>query len=71
MPYATNSDLTAPIRRVLPRHAQDIYRGAFNNAYERYGASREPVANRIAWTAVKCRYVHARAGVWVPRSRRA
>lgn len=33
MPYATNSDLPPPVRHVLPRHAQDIYREAFNHAF--------------------------------------
>ena len=41
MPYAKNDDLPAPVRRVLPRHAQDIYRAAFNDAFVRYGAKRE------------------------------
>ena len=32
MPYRTNHDLPPPVRHVLPAHAQDIYRAAFNNA---------------------------------------
>jgi len=71
MPYANNSDLPTPLRKVLPRHAQDIYRAAFNNAYEHYGASNEQTAHRIAWAAVKRHYVRLAAGVWVPRSKRA
>jgi len=67
MPYATNSDLPVRVRKVLPRHAQDIYRAAFNNAYERYGAKREAVAHRIAWAAVKRRYIQRAAGFWVAR----
>jgi len=68
MPYATNSDLPAPIRRVLPHHAQDIYRAAFNSAYEHYGADHESTAHRVAWAAVKRHYVHVASGVWLPRS---
>lgn len=71
MPYATNEDLPAPVRRALPRHAQDIYRAAFNNAFARYGADREAVAHRIAWAAVKRRYVQRAAGVWVARAEAA
>jgi len=71
MPYATNSDLPARVRNSLPHHAQDIYRAAFNDAYERYGADREATAHRIAWSAVKRRYVQRAAGFWVERSKTA
>ncbi len=71
MPYAKTTDLPAPVRKVLPRHAQEIYRAAFNDAYEHYGAAREATAHRIAWAAVKRRYAHVASGVWVPRSKRA
>jgi cation transport regulator len=67
MPYATNADLPAGVRKNLPRHAQDIYRAAFNDAYERYGADHEAVAHRIAWAAVKRRYMQRAAGMWVAR----
>ena len=67
MPYMKNVDLPARVRRVLPEHAQDIYRAAFNDAYARYGAEREAVAHRIAWAAVKRRYVQRAAGFWVAR----
>lgn len=67
MPYATNSDLPARVRKVLPRHAQDIYRAAFNSAYQRYGAARESVAHRIAWAAIKRRYIKRTAAFWVAR----
>ncbi len=67
MPYASNSDLPTRVRKALPRHAQDIYRAAFNNAYERYGKDHEAIAHRIAWSAVKRRYVQRAAGFWVAR----
>jgi len=70
VPYASSSDLPAPLRKVLPRHAQEIYRAAFNDAYEHYGAEREAVAHRIAWSAVKRRYVKRGTGIWVERSAR-
>jgi len=64
MPYKTNSDLPEPVRHVLPAHAQDIYREAFNSAWKQYAdplarrdeASREEVAHRVAWSAVKQKY---------------
>lgn len=67
MPYPTNADLPARVRKALPDHAQDIYRAAFNDAYLRYGADREAVAHRIAWAAVKRRYIQRAAGFWVAR----
>jgi cation transport regulator len=71
MPYATNSDLPPRVRKVLPHQAQDIYRGAFNSAYERYGAEHEATAHRIAWAAVKRSYVQRAAGFWVAREHAA
>jgi cation transport regulator len=71
MPYASNSELPLRVRNVLPRHAQDIYRAAFNDAFERYGPQREAIAHRIAWSAVKRRYVQRAAGIWEAREPRA
>jgi cation transport regulator len=69
MPYASNDDLPATLRRHLPEHAQDIFREAFNHAWASYRA-REPgrieeIANRVAWAAVKKRY-HKVGDAWVP-----
>ena len=68
MPYATNAALPSSVRDHLPEHAQDIYRAAFNNAYDRYGGDREGRAHRIAWAAVKRRYEKV-GDVWVERDR--
>ncbi len=59
MPYSDNADLPANLRRILPGHAQDIYRSAFNAAWESYADSerREEIAHRVAWAAVKRSYV--------------
>ena len=54
MPYRTNEDLPPGVRYVLPEHAQDIYRAAFNSAWEQYGGDER--AHRIAWAAVKRKY---------------
>jgi cation transport regulator len=67
MPYRFNADLPSNVRNVLPSHAQDIYREAFNHAFERYG---EDSARRIAWAAVKRRY-EKRNGLWVESDSRA
>ncbi len=55
MPYVTNADLPASVRRHLPPHAQDIFREAYNHAFDRYGGD-EARAFRIGWAAVKQRY---------------
>jgi cation transport regulator len=55
MPYKTNSDLPDNVRDVLPAHAQDIYREAFNHALDEYGGE-EPRAFKVAWAAVKKKY---------------
>lgn len=73
MPYVTIADLPEPVRRHLPRHAQEIYREAFNRAWAQYadprrrrGGSREEVAHRVAWAAVK-RVYEKRGEDWVSR----
>ena len=64
MPYKTNNDLPTNVTHVLPVHAQDIYREAFNHAWQEYAnpderrdnASREETAHEVAWSAVKKKY---------------
>lgn len=58
MPYGSNTDLPASVRSHLPEHAQDIYRAAFNHAFEshRGDARQEEIVHRIAWSAVKRQY---------------
>ncbi len=53
MPYATIDDLPPAVRH-LPLHAQEIFRAAFNAAWDSYGE--EETAFRVAWAAVKKRY---------------
>ena len=70
MPYPTIEDLPESLRRNLPQHAQEIFRAAFNNAWDRYRAlppaALEERAHRIAWAAVKRSYRKA-GEIWVPR----
>lgn len=64
MPYKTKSELPESVKNVLPSHAQDIYKEAYNGAFDQYNdpddrrgdASREEVAHRVAWSAVKQQY---------------
>ncbi|HYG89150.1 MAG TPA: ChaB family protein [Azospirillum sp.] len=63
MPYRRNMELPESVKSRLPMHAQDIYRSAFNNAWQEYDRSekcrtdsREATAHKVAWAAVKRRY---------------
>ena len=68
MPYRSNFELPASVRSHLPEHAQDIYREAFNHAFDAHTGDprQEEAAHRIAWAAVKRRYVKD-ADQWVER----
>jgi cation transport regulator len=68
MPYVSNVDLPASVRSHLPDHAQDIFRAAFNHAFENHlnDPRHEEIAHRIAWSAVKRLY--KKVGIsWVQR----
>ena len=64
MPYATIDDLPPAVRH-LPVHAQEIFRAAFNNAWDEYGGDEER-AFRVAWAAGKKRY-RKRGEEWVAK----
>jgi cation transport regulator len=73
MPYETIADLPESVREHLPKHAQEIYRAAYNSAWDEYkdpedrrgNASREETAHRVAWAAVKNEYEKdERTGNW-------
>lgn len=49
------ADLPASVRDHLPAHAQEIFRAAFNSAWDEYGHD-EGRAFRVAWAAVKHEY---------------
>lgn len=65
MPYKNLSDLPDSVKNSLPEHAQEIYRAAFNNAWDEYKEadkrqgteSREETAHKVAWAAVKSKYI--------------
>lgn len=72
MPYTSTSELPENVVSVLPAHAQDIYKEAFNSAYETYkkpadrhgDAEREETAHKVAWSAVKNVYKKGSNGTW-------
>lgn len=72
MPYKTLNDLPGNVRRHLPKHAQEIYRKAFNSAWDQYEdpdkrrerESRETTAHRVAWAAVEKVYEKSADGHW-------
>ncbi len=70
MPYASNFDLPVSVRSHLPDQAQDIFRAAFNNAFESQQSDprHEKIAHRIAWSAVKRHYKKV-GNSWVQRER--
>lgn len=55
MPYDRLSELPDGVRDHLPKHAQEIYRAAFNNAWDEYEHD-EARAHRVAWGAVERDY---------------
>jgi cation transport regulator len=64
MPYSTDAELPEPVKKNLPAHAREIYRDAFNHAWDEYAdpgkrrkdTSQEETAHRVAWAAVKKLY---------------
>lgn len=74
MPYSSTSELPESVKNVLPDHAQDIYKEAFNSAYDEYkdsddrrgNDSREEVAHKVAWAAVKKKYEKGHDDQWHP-----
>ena len=72
MPYDSVSDLPDSVRDNLPKHAQEIYKEAYNSAWDQYedpgdrrdDASREETAHRDAWSAVKEEYEKNDDGNW-------
>ncbi|PXY95017.1 cation transport regulator [Frischella perrara] len=72
MPYQTRDDLPESVRHVLPKHAQDIFKSAFNNAIKEYkdpnkrrdNSTPEQIAFRVAWSAVEKAYYKDENGKW-------
>lgn len=72
MPYQSISNLPDSVKNNLPKHAQEIYQEAYNNAWEEYedtdkrrgGDSRESVSHQVAWSAVENKYEKGDDGKW-------
>ncbi|MGD9713423.1 MAG: ChaB family protein [Thermomicrobiales bacterium] len=64
MPYRSRRELPDGVKDNLPAHAQDIYKEAFNSAWDEYGEDEER-AHRVAWGAVKNSYHKNEDGKWV------
>ncbi|KAF9957524.1 hypothetical protein BGZ72_001751 [Mortierella alpina] len=77
MPYKDVKDLPEPVRAHLPKHAQEIYKEAFNKAWDGYkdpedrrdsSSSQEQTSHKVAWSAVKHSYEKDDdSGNWVPK----
>ncbi len=64
MPYQTVNDLPDSVKDTLPAHAQEIYRAAFNSAWDEYQHD-ESRAHRVAWAAVEKKYhKNEKTGTW-------
>jgi cation transport regulator len=72
MPYKSTSDLPDAVRDNLPEHAQEIFKEAFNSAWDEYAdpgkrrgkESQEEVSFKVAWSAVKNEYEKGSDDKW-------
>lgn len=61
MPYTSTNDLPDSVKNHLPAHAQEVFKEAYNNAWEEYKKpndrrgddSHEETVMKVAWSAVK------------------
>jgi cation transport regulator len=73
MPYIKITELPEAVKNTLPKHALEIYRAAYNNAWDEYknptdrrdDDTREETAHKVAWAAVKNVYHKDGSGKWV------
>lgn len=67
MPYSQKTELPQGVQNSLPKHAQEIYKEAYNSAWDQHDDKvkheREEVSHRIAWAAVKKKYERSN-GKW-------
>ena len=65
MPYKELQDLPDSVKDNLPHHAQEIYRAAYNRAWDQYDQNEER-SHQVAWAAVKEKYhKDGETGEWV------
>ena len=65
MPYEELTDLPDSVRDNLPKHAQEIYRAAYNSAEEQY--YEEDRRHGVAWSAVEQKYEKNEEGKWAEK----
>ena len=65
MPYEKLTDLPDSVRDSLPKHAQEIYRAAYNSAEDQY--DEEDRHHRVAWSPVEQKYEKNEEGKWVEK----
>jgi cation transport regulator len=63
--YKQITQLPDGVKNNLPKHAQEIYKEAFNSAEDQYGE--ESRAHATAWSAVENKYEKNEKGNWVQR----
>ena len=76
MPYQSITELPKGVQHVLPEHAQQIYKEAFNHASVEYAdpakrrgdESLDETAARVAWAAVEHTYAKGPDGAWRRRA---
>ncbi len=74
MPYEKIKELPKSVKNPLPEDAQKIFLAAYNNAWDQYkneedrkgNDSRETVARKVAWSAVKQKY-EKKNNQWQPK----
>lgn len=67
MPYQQIDELPDSVKNHLPKHAQEIFLAAFNNATKEY--DEEETAFKVAWSAVKHNYEKGDDGNWHEKSK--
>lgn len=75
MPFNSIQRLPEAVQTHLPTHAQEIYKEAFNHAFQEYAdpskrqdeSSREETAHKVAWAAVKEKYKKGPTGRWIKK----
>ncbi|WP_201583975.1 ChaB family protein [Psychrobacter jeotgali] len=65
MPYGKLAELPDNVKDNLPKHAQEIFRAAFNSASEQYKDESRWFAT--AWAAVENVYEKNEKGDWVKK----
>jgi cation transport regulator len=72
MPYTRKRELPKQAKNILPSRAQEIYKDAYNHAFDTYKSksksrgneSQEETASKVAWSAVKKKYQKGDDGRW-------